>query len=293
MKILVTGASGLIGSELCEQLHRDHEVWAVDNMSRGTKIPNCTKFIKEDLRDNSFIQFLPKDIEIIYHFAAINGTENFYSRPNEVLSNNIQIDLNVFEYAKACENLKKIFYSSSSELLSHEHFCRETKSVLIDDISNPRWSYKISKISSENYLHNSNLPWVIIRYFNVYGKETKSGHIVFDQIQKHKKGIYEVIGAEETRCYTHVQDAVDATVFLVDKIKEREVINIGSDDEITALDAARIIGSNMGISDVDYKSIPGLNGSPKRRKPDISKLLSYYKDYSPRNFDNGIRDILN
>ena len=77
--------------------------------------------------------------------------------------------------------------------MSHEDSCDESKHVVIDNISNPRYSYKISKIASENYLHNSKLPWVIIRYFNVYGSETKSGHFVYDQIQNHKNYIFKII----------------------------------------------------------------------------------------------------
>jgi nucleoside-diphosphate-sugar epimerase len=292
MKILVTGACGLIGYELCNQLtKRGHQVWAIDDMSRGEKIPNCFFFLKQDLKDNSFIEKIKDDIDLIFHFAAINGTSNFYERPNDVISNNIRIDLNVFEYAKTCKNLKKIFYSSSSELLSHNEICLETNDIIIEDISNPRWSYKISKIASENYLHNSSLPWSIIRYFNVYGKESKKGHFVFDQIEKHKKGIYEVIGAEETRCYIHVSDAVDATVNIIDEIKEKEIINIGSTEEMTSLDAVKIIGDLMGKRP-DYKLLKSLKGSAKKRKPDISKLLSYYPEYNPRRFKEGIRDIL-
>ena len=150
MNILVTGAAGLIGTELCLQLvEQGHTVFAVDNMSRSNKIPKCYEVYCKDLSDSlEFLKPIQESIDLIYHLSAINGTSNFYERPNEVLSNNIRSDLNIFKFAEECPNLKKIFYASSSEVMSHEHFCEESKSVVIDDITNPRYSYKISKIAS-------------------------------------------------------------------------------------------------------------------------------------------------
>lgn len=293
MKILVTGAAGLIGSELSSRLFEiGHEVWCIDDMSRGTKIPNCSKWICGDVSDFSVIETLPFDFDFIFHLAAVNGTTNFYLNPNQVLSNNIRCDLSIFEYAKKCLNLKKIIYSSSSEISTHEEFCVESNTVLFDDISNPRWSYKIAKTASENYLHNSNLPWVILRYFNVYGEETKSGHVVFDQIEQHKRGVYKIIGKDESRCYTYVSDAIDATIICVNKCKMKEVINIGSEEELTSLQVAEIIAKNLGIFNVKYSFIDGRKGSPIKRKPDIKKMLIYYPDYSPITFDEGIKKII-
>ena len=295
MNILVTGAAGLIGTELCIQLvEQGHKVFAVDNMSRSDKIPKCHEFYCKDLSCSlEFLKPIRESIDLIYHLSAINGTSNFYERPNEVLSNNIRSDLNIFKFAEECSNLKKIFYASSSEVMSHEDSCDESKHVVIDNISNPRYSYKISKIASENYLHNSKLPWVIIRYFNVYGSETKSGHFVYDQIQNHKNYIFKIIGSNETRCYTHVEDAVDATIKISDRCPLRKIINIGSLEEITSLEATKIIAKVMGYSFIDYQLVSGLRGSPKRRKPNLTQLLTYYPEYNPISFKIGIEKILN
>jgi nucleoside-diphosphate-sugar epimerase len=294
MNILVTGAAGLIGSELCRQLKGNgHKVFAVDNMSRANKIPECDEFYCRDLSKSlEFLSSIRNNIEIIYHLSAINGTSNFYEKPNKVLSNNIQSDLNIFEFAKECKILKKILYSSSSEVMSHKDFCEESKSLVVDDISNPRYSYKIAKVSSENYLHNSNLPWIIIRYFNVYGAETKSGHFVYDQIQNHKNNIFRIIGPNETRCYVYVEDAINATIKITDRCPLQNVINIGSSEELTSLQATKIIANSMGYSFIDYELLPGLKGSPVKRKPDLTKLLKYYPEYSPISFQEGIRKLL-
>jgi len=294
MNILVTGAAGLIGSELCGQLKDNgHKVFAVDNMSRANKIPQCDDFYCRDLSKSlEFLSSIKDNIEIIYHLSAINGTSNFYEKPNEVLSNNIQSDLNIFKFSKECKNLKKFLYASSSEVMSHKDFCEESKSLVIDDISNPRYSYKIAKVASENYLHNSNLPWIIIRYFNVYGIETKSGHFVYDQIQNHKNNIFKIVGPNETRCYTYVEDAINATIKISDQCPPQNIINIGSSEELTSLEATITIASSMGYSFIDYELLNGLKGSPSKRKPDLTKLLEYYPEYSPISFEKGISKVL-
>jgi nucleoside-diphosphate-sugar epimerase len=294
MNILVTGAAGLIGTELCRQLtNQGHFIIAIDNMSRSNEIPKCHKFYCRNLCDSlEYLNSAQESVEIIYHLSAINGTSNFYKRPNEVLSNNIKSDLNIFKFAENCKNLKKIFYASSSEIMSHTNFCNESNSIVIDDISNPRYSYKISKLASENYLHNSNLPWIIVRYFNVYGPETKSGHFVYDQIQNHKNKIFKIIGFDETRCYTYVEDAVDATIKISDKLPIKNTINIGSLEELTSFEATKIISESMGCFFVDYELLPGLKGSPIKRKPDLTKLLKYYSEYSPISFQEGIKKVL-
>lgn len=294
MKILVTGASGLIGLELCRQLSKEGKcVLAVDNFFRGKKIPECYKFYQQDLTNPlEFLNDEADNLEIIYHLAAINGTTNFYNDPNRVISNNITIDFNIFDFAKKCKNLKKFFYSSSSEIKGHEIICTESNSIAIDDISKPRYSYRIAKIASENYLHNSNLPWVIIRYFNVYGKESRAGHFVYDQINNHKKKVFEIIGPEETRCYTYVTDAVAATIKISTRIPTNNIVNIGSNEELSSIDAVKIIARELKCIPESYKLIQGLVGSPKRRIPDISTLLKYYPEYSPIDFRTGIKKII-
>jgi nucleoside-diphosphate-sugar epimerase len=123
MKILVTGASGLLGTEICRQLKQENglEVWAVDNHSRSSSIPPCDKFLELDLTNGANFEQLPKDFDYIYHYAAINGTKNFYERPNQVMWTNMCTDFNMFEFAMLCRTtLKKFVYASSSEVVSDD-----------------------------------------------------------------------------------------------------------------------------------------------------------------------------
>lgn len=295
MKILVTGASGLLGTEICKQLktNTNNEVWAVDNHSRSSSIPPCDHFCEVDLNDPAQISTLPQDFDYIYHYSAINGTKNFYERPNEVLRNNLVCDINVFEYAAKIPNLQKIVYASSSEIVSDDPVSPvpEHLDIAIKNIHNARWSYRLAKVCSENYLVNGNLPWVMLRYFNVYGENSKAGHFLADQITKIKAGRFECVGGEETRSFCHVEDAVRASIYCAET-QCRELVNIGNDREITIIDAAKIIATALGHPDAEWNITPGMPGSTANRRPDISKLRSIMPNYEPMSFEHGVQKIV-
>ena len=292
MKILVTGASGLLGTEICRQLKADpqNEVWAIDNHSRSSTIPPCDHFLEIDLTDQTSIDKLPRVFDYIYHYGAINGTKNFYERPNHVLSNNFICDLNMFEYAGEITNLKKIVYASSSEIVSDDPVSPvpEHADITIRDIHNARWSYRLAKVCSENYLANSRLPYVMLRYFNVYGENSKVGHFLADQIDKIKQGRFECFGANETRSFCHVEDAIRASIYCA-QTQTCELINIGNDREITIMDAAQIIASALGHDNPTWTTTPGKPGSTASRRPDITKLRSIMPDYVPMSFESGVQ----
>jgi UDP-glucose 4-epimerase len=295
MKILVTGASGLLGTEICRQLKQDslNEVWAIDNHSRSSTIPPCDKFLALDLMHGDAFKDLPTDFDYIYHYGAINGTKNFYERPNQVLLNNFVCDLNIFEHASLCTNLKKLIYASSSEVVSDDPVSpvSENTDIFIKNIHNARWSYRLAKVCSENFLANSSLPWVMFRYFNVYGDNSKAGHFLADQIQKIRNGVFEVVGPEETRSFCHVEDAVRASIFCA-QTQTKELINIGNDREITIMAAAQIIAEAMNHSNPVWITTPGKAGSTTNRRPDITKLRNIMDDYSPMPFEQGVHQII-
>ena len=296
-KILITGASGLLGTEFCRQLKEaGHDVWAIDNHSRSTTIPPCDKWIKMDLlNSDSFTGYadLPTDFDYIYHYGAINGTTNFYKMPNKVLTNNFISDINIFEFAAKCTNLKRLVYASSSEIVADDPTSPvpENADVLIKDIHNARWSYRLAKITSENYLANSDLPYVMIRYFNVYGENSKQGHFLGDQINKIKNGVFSVIGPQETRSFCHVSDAIRASIYVAENVN-REVVNVGNNREISIGEAVQVIAKVMGHPNPIFEQLPSMPGSVANRRPDISKLRSIMPDYAPMSFEDGIRQIL-
>lgn len=277
-KILITGAAGLIGREVCKQLKdQGHTVIAIDN---GSRFPGNYNTV--DLLD--YLKTNPlNDFDIIYHMAAINGTSSFYKVPNHVLYTNTMLDLAIFKFAET-NPATKLIYASSSEIVAgtDQYPTKEESNVYINDIHNPRWSYRLPKILSENYLYNSNINFLIVRFFNVFSEFSGAGHFVKDITDKIRNNNFELIGADETRSFCYVEDAVTALIAIQDY--SRDIVNIGSNEEIVIKDAANIIAESLGINNIDWKFIPSLQGSTKRRIPDTGRLTHYYPNFNPRPF---------
>lgn len=286
-RVLVTGASGLIGRELCKELKKQkYYVAAVDNHFRFDFIPICDEYTKDDII--SYLSKIKNNFDYVFHMGNINGTKYFYNIPNQLIKNNITADFAVFDFVQ--QNSKcKLIYASSSEIVAgtKSYPTTEESAININDIHNPRWSYRLGKIVGENYLTNSELDYLILRFFNIYSEHSGSGHFVKDILDKLMQGNYELIGAEETRSFCYVNDAVDAIIQTKDV--KHEIINIGSDEEISVLNAANIIANSIGLDNVPWQFKRGLIGSVKRRKPDISKLKEYFPNFNPKSF----KDIIN
>lgn len=288
-KILITGAAGLLGRELCKQLCADNDITAVDNNQRFPDFtPQGVTYIKSEVVE--YLNNTANTFDIIYHMAAINGTASFYSNPNQVLRNNTMLDLTMFAFAEtnpAC----KLIYASSSEVVAGARVfpTPATTDIEIKNIHNARWSYRLPKILSENYLFNSDIDFLAVRFFNVYSEHTGTGHFLKDIAEKVKRKEFDLIGANETRCFCYVSDAIDALINVshVSNI----VINIGSDEEMKIEHAADIVASALGESFVPWNKKLSLPGSSQWRRPDLSVLRHFYPAFNPMPFAQAIDKI--
>jgi len=131
----------------------------------------------------------------------------------------------------------------------------------------------------------------MLRYFNVYGENSKKGHFLGDQIDKIKNGVFSVIGSHETRSFCHVSDAIRASIYVAENAN-RVLVNVGNDREISIGDAVRVIANELGHPDAVFEELPSMPGSVTNRRPDLTKLREIMPDYNPLSFEEGIRQIL-
>lgn len=281
MKILLTGHNGFIGSHYLNYLKDDHEVFSYDKISGS------------DLKDFSTIADSPS-VDVVVHMAATNGTKLFYEKPTEVAFNNTLPTFNLikryigtntkFVFTSTCE----IFNSSIDNNL-YPIPTDEKVPVMFEEIINPRWSYSIPKALGENLVANSGLPWIILRYFNIYGPG-QVDHFIPEFVTRLKKGEYYIVG-NDTRSFCFIDDAIELTHQLVVN-HSGHIVNVGRQEESSIADIARLIMNIMGIDPKKLEIMPGPNGSAKRRCPDTAllKQLTDFKNYT--NLEIGIKKTL-
>ena len=303
MSILITGAAGFIGFSLAQDAaSKGKIVYLVDNFTRGQRdddfenlcaLPQCV-MLDGDLLDQDFCQKLPfEKVETLYHFAAINGTQNFYDKPYEVIKANFTTLTNVLEAIPENCNLKFI-YSSSSEAYagSVENGpapipTPENVPLTIADPSNPRWSYGASKLLAEvalfSYAKASNIIPYIVRFHNIYGPRMGVKHVIPNFVEKilsMKDQVdpqIELMGHDQTRSFCFIDDAINALNIFDEKTIETGIYNIG--DPRAEITVEKLFKYCCEII-LEGQTIPIIpiappKGSVSRRVPDIRKIGNY------------------
>ena len=149
MKILVTGGAGFIGAYLVKRLVKlGHDVTVVDNFSRG--LPERLNSISQkidlqniDLRtDFKKLEMVSSGIDLLYHLAAVNGTENFYSHSDLVLDVGVLGMLNVLNSTEK-NSIENLIVASSAEVYQTAKIIPtpESAELIIPDPLEPRYSY--------------------------------------------------------------------------------------------------------------------------------------------------------
>ncbi len=314
--ILITGGAGFIGLAITTQLARNtaNHITLVDNFSRGKEdadlqavlsLPNVT-FVQGDLTDAAFFQTLPMNFDYIYHLAAVIGVRNVLENPDKVLFVNAISTLYLYEYAKKLPNLKRILFSSTSEIYAGtmKHFgvpvpTPETVPLALDDIASPRTTYMLSKMYGEsigfNYAAKYGIPTTIVRYHNVYGPRMGFLHVVPEMFIKIRDAAangmaLDVFSPTHTRAFCYIEDAVNATILCCESERTNgEIVNIGNASEEVSikevvLKIAGILGATITTNDQ-----PDTPGSPARRCPDMSKLKELTGFAPSVSLESGIR----
>jgi UDP-glucose 4-epimerase len=292
-KILVTGGAGFIGSYLVEELlKKGKEVIVFDNGFRSgflniKEFENNLSLIKGDVTNYDDWEKIPKDIDIVFHLAAINGTKYFYEIPEKVLEVNVQGTLNLVKWMKNT-SVKRIFLASSSEVYGFPQTfpTSEQEPLVIPDPKNPRFSYSSSKMIGEtiviNFAKNLGIDYTIARFHNVYGPHMGFEHVMPEFIRKCVKNEQFLIqgNGTDSRSFCYILDAINGILLISTHDDARnEIFNIGTSEEISISDLIKSLEKIHG-----RKIIPiptnFENSGTSRRLPDITKLTKL--GYAPK-----------
>lgn len=264
MKLLITGAKGFLGSHIIDslqELYPSYEIVALD-MDTG------------DLKTTTWYP----EVDMVIHLAAFNGTKHFYKQGYEVINDNIVPTLNILNCYRQKAKKPLIVYTGTPEgvagatdVFGYKIPTDEGCPIVVSDVKNLRWTYANSKVLGEQAVIASGLDYIIVRPSNIYGPR-QTDHFVDEFIDRAKQGDISLYGYANTRSWCYVADFVDAFIKLI-HTKEAigEIVNIGSNDEQTALTLAEIILELMKIDKPIHKH-PAPKGSANRRNPDISKI---------------------
>lgn len=310
--LLITGGAGFLGSYLCEQLlAAGHGVVAFD-MSNGDKIEHLVGQPKFRFTQDSILNFpaLEREIEradLVVHMAAIADPKRYVMEPLVTLEIDLQGTLNVLRVA--ARRKTKVAFASTSEIYGRNPNVpwKEDADRVLGSTDVNRWCYGTAKAAGEHYCHayrqQEGMPFVIFRFFNVYGPrldDLGSGRAlpIFLKQAFHGEPLTIHGDGSQTRTFVYVEDAVDCVVRgMFSDRGEGQAFNVGSAEEISIKDlATRVLALGKFTSTlqrVPHREVfgPSYEDIP-RRVPDVSKAERMLGWQATTPLDEGLRNTI-
>lgn len=283
-KILVTGADGFIGSHLTEALVRqgyDVRAFALYNSFNSWGwLDRCAADVKGqfevfsgDVRDPNGVRTAMKDCDTVMHLAALIAIPYSYHSPDTYVDTNVKGTLNVVQAARDL-GVSKVVHTSTSEVYGTARFVPITEEHPLQGQS----PYSASKIGADqiamSYYSSFETPVATIRPFNTYGPRQSARAVIPTIISQIANGQRQIkLGAiHPTRDFNYVADTVRGFISVADSAQSvGEVINIGSNYEISVGDTVRTIAEVMG-AEVEILS------DDSRMRPEKSEVERLWAD---------------
>lgn len=294
MKVCVTGGAGFIGSHLAERLlARGDQVLVLDDLSTGSmdNLADCVgrpgfAYRIGSATDVPLVAELVDRCDVTVHLAAAVGVRLIVERPVHTIETNVRATEVVL--GAAAKKGKLVVVASTSEVYGKGLRIpfREEDDLTLGPTTHSRWAYACSKALDEwlalAYWREKQVPVIVTRFFNTVGpRQTGRYGMVLPTFaaQAVRDEPITVFGdGTQSRCFGHVQDAVEATLRLIGTPGAvGEVFNVGSDREVTMLQLAEMVRkaaeSRSEIRLVPYAEAYAAGFEDMRRRvPDVSKL---------------------
>ena len=306
MKVLITGAAGFLGSHLTEKLiESGRKVRALmhydSNNNWGwlenSKYKKEIEFVVGDIRDFDSVYSAMKDVDEVFHLAALIGIPYSYLSPLAYIKTNIEGTYNVMQSAKLLDT-KNIIITSTSETYGSAQY------IPIDE-KHPKVGqspYSATKIGADNlaisFYRSFGLPIKIVRPFNIYGPRQSARAIIPSigiQILNDMKEI-KLGNLEATRDLTFVTDTVDGFVEISKESRlNGESTNIGMNQEISIKDLVEKISKITNkkiIIKTDAKRVRPEKSEVNRLVCDNSKIKKYTNWQPKYNLEKGLKETI-
>lgn len=305
-RILVTGATGFIGShlvELCVELGFDvvafdrynpnnHWGWLEDS-----EYKNDIQIILGDVRDYDSVSKAIEGCDVVFHLAALIGIPYSYVSPLAYLRTNVEGTYNVLEAAKNFD-LEQVLITSTSETYGTAQYIPiDEKHPLIGQSP-----YSATKIAADqlaiSYSRSFNLPVKIVRPFNTYGPRQSTRAVIPSIITQCLKGNSEIMlgSLTPTRDFTFVHDTCAGflEIFKSDKLFGK-IVNIGMNEEVSIGDLvekiANLIGNKIKVT-CDDKRVRPDGSEVEQLRCNNEKILKYTKWQPNYNLEKGLLETI-
>jgi UDP-glucose 4-epimerase len=258
MKILVTGASGFIGSNLVEQLvNQGHTVIGVDNDPskkrnlRDIGYKNGFKMLWKDIQNIKEYEHELKDVEKVYHLAASADVSKSFEDTSMDLRNNVIGTHQVLDYMRR-NNIKDLIFASSSSIYGVTPITPTPEDV--GDIQ-PISLYGASKLAGEAYISAYSSLYGIkawmFRFANVIGRHEHRGVIVdfYNKLKKDPSKLRILGNGKQEKSYFAVEDCVRGLLEIPEKGSKSniQIFNLGNEETMIVDQLAKIVSDEMNV----------------------------------------------
>jgi len=298
MKYAVTGGAGFIGSHLIKNLvEHGNEVIVIDNLNTGKKqniekISKKIDFFEVDIRDFNAIEDILKNVDGVFHEAALASVQDSFRIPDEFFDVNVNGTENIFKIAKKLGI--KVVYASSSSVYGNPI----SIPIKENDGKNPFNPYAKTKLEddklAEKYARNG-LKVIGLRYFNVFGSGQSKEYagVIKLFLERIQQGLPPLINGDglQVRDFVYVDDVVNANMLAMESNVNGEFFNIGTNSVVSVLDLATMI---IKFSGLKLKPIhrPPVPGDVKATQADITKAKMMLKWKPTTSIENWLKSTV-
>ncbi len=302
-RFFLTGGAGFIGTTVARLLADDNEVILYDNLHHDAltntdlgQHPNIT-FIQGDILDIDLLRESAKDATHIVHMAAIAGVAAVMKSPVRTMRVNLMGTANVAEVANGLgSQLERLVDFSTSEIFGrHAYKVEETHEASGGQVGEARWSYAISKLAGEYFLHayfeEYGLPVSVVRPFNIYGPNQIGVGAIHHFVRRAVEGEEIIIhnDGSQIRAWCYMDDIATAVLEILENPAAiGQSFNIGNPRSVCttydlALRIKRLSGSESPIvfKPLEYSDV-------EIRIPDITRAREVLKWEPQVDLDEGL-----